>query len=321
MKQALVNAMSAEQIIRYLLNELPEEEGEQFEKRSLTDRQLFEYMQAVEDDLADDYVRGRLSAERKHRFEQIYKAMPGGRESIAFASELKGILGEYNVGDLPETKVLTKQPIREFFDSIAEGWQSWVANHRFSWAIPAIAMLLVVIGTASIYMFYRMNQQLGNIQTELAQALTYPSPIYQQVDGNRTAAVYFPITWSVNDGKAAERGLGGGKATPRRSTVKIPIRGNLTELRFQLSNREFDEYDSYIIELQPDQNPAVKPVILERLKAHKSAQEPALTAPLRVSDFPKDAVTKYLLTCRGRGKDGKERLMEKFPVEVDTKEQ
>lgn len=318
MKQAIVKAMSEEQIIHYLLNELPKEEAELFEQRSLADRQLFEYMQAVEEDLADAYVHGQLPSERRHSFERVYKATTAGRESIAFATELKDVLDEFKAADVQETQEITKQPTKGFFDTVTEGWQSWVANHRSSWAIPAMAVLLVVIGAISIYKVVRLNQQLGDVQAELAQSLATPPPIYIQENRDRASAVFIPIKIPVNPNQAL-RGGGAANATPQRSLVKIPIRGNLTELKFQVSNIEFNKYDSYIIELQPDQNSAVKPVILERLKAQKN-QEPVLAVPLRVSDFPKDAVTKYILSFRGRGKDGEEKRMESFPVEVDTKE-
>lgn len=50
---------------RFLLGQLPPNEAEQFETRLLEDAEVFEMAQAIEDDLVDDYVRGRLSGEER----------------------------------------------------------------------------------------------------------------------------------------------------------------------------------------------------------------------------------------------------------------
>lgn len=78
----------------YLLGELSEEERTKFEIRYLADDSLFEQMLLVKEDLIDDYVRQRLDAATREKFERHFLATPEGRQEIAFARALRVKLNE-----------------------------------------------------------------------------------------------------------------------------------------------------------------------------------------------------------------------------------
>jgi len=80
-----VKEHSSEYMIRYLLGELPESTAHTFEEGLLRDGATFESLSAVEADLIDAYVHGRLSATRRSRFEQRFFASPMQREKVANA--------------------------------------------------------------------------------------------------------------------------------------------------------------------------------------------------------------------------------------------
>lgn len=58
--------------IKYFLGELSEAEQMAFEEKFFTDPEFSEWMDEVEIDLVDDYVRGELSATEKMKFEEKY---------------------------------------------------------------------------------------------------------------------------------------------------------------------------------------------------------------------------------------------------------
>lgn len=59
-------------IVRYLLGELPAPEQESLERSYFSDPALLDRMDAVEDDLIDDYVRGALTPEQRTLFERHF---------------------------------------------------------------------------------------------------------------------------------------------------------------------------------------------------------------------------------------------------------
>ncbi|HKQ76992.1 MAG TPA: hypothetical protein VJ810_25075 [Blastocatellia bacterium] len=77
-------------IVRYLLDDLPEEERLQFEDAYLSDHDLFARTQAVEEEMIEDYVEGRLSGPERARFEYRYveTASPAQCEKVEFARTL-----------------------------------------------------------------------------------------------------------------------------------------------------------------------------------------------------------------------------------------
>jgi len=79
---------SDQTITSYLLNELSEEDQERFEEAYLSDPDLFEQVQALEEELIEDYVKGDLSGQERRRFERHYLASDQRRARIEAAREL-----------------------------------------------------------------------------------------------------------------------------------------------------------------------------------------------------------------------------------------
>jgi hypothetical protein len=75
-------------IHRYLLGELAEADQTAIERELLADREKFEQVCAVEDDLIDSYLRGKMSRADRERFEGHYLASRYNRERVATAQIL-----------------------------------------------------------------------------------------------------------------------------------------------------------------------------------------------------------------------------------------
>jgi hypothetical protein len=75
-------------IVKYLLGALSEQEQTQVQERFLQDNEYFELLQAIEDDLIDDYIHKRLSREERKYFETNYLVTAERRKKVEFAADL-----------------------------------------------------------------------------------------------------------------------------------------------------------------------------------------------------------------------------------------
>lgn len=84
---------------RYLLGELTDEEQSALEARYFEDARVFDALTDVENALVDDYVRGRMAAETRQRFETYYLAHSKRRERVTFAAALARTLDRHSDAD------------------------------------------------------------------------------------------------------------------------------------------------------------------------------------------------------------------------------
>ena len=77
---------------RYLLGELPEEERLALEERYFAADDVFAGLLAAEDELAEAYLSGALSAAERERYERVFLSTPAGRRTLRLAEDLGGRL-------------------------------------------------------------------------------------------------------------------------------------------------------------------------------------------------------------------------------------
>jgi hypothetical protein len=87
---APVSSGEDRQIARHLLGLLPEAEEAALALRRKEDPAFDELCQAVEAELIDDFLQGRLSPEEAIRFERKYLATPESRDKFEFARAMLG---------------------------------------------------------------------------------------------------------------------------------------------------------------------------------------------------------------------------------------
>lgn len=80
--------MTDEHITAYLLGELSEEESERFEEECFAQESWPAQIDSVEEDLIDDYLRDRLTPERRRNFKRSYLTTPARVERFLMASAL-----------------------------------------------------------------------------------------------------------------------------------------------------------------------------------------------------------------------------------------
>ncbi len=80
--------VTKDEMIAYLLHEMPEGERAAFAERWFTEPELYERLQMTEAELLDDCVRGKVSRGQRRRIEQYLLGSEFQRRKLAFAAAL-----------------------------------------------------------------------------------------------------------------------------------------------------------------------------------------------------------------------------------------
>jgi hypothetical protein len=151
------------QIFRYLLGDLPEAEQTAIEQEYFSDPQKLEEVWAAENDLVDDYVRGRLSPTELELFERNYLQSPKHRERVALAEQLVEA-ADHRTGDFSGERIV--EPGSSWWSRIMGS----LTIPRFAQAGLAAAMLLLIAGLAWLAIERsRLNQELAETRARLSE--------------------------------------------------------------------------------------------------------------------------------------------------------
>lgn len=148
-----------QRIIRYLLNELPEEDQVRFEDEYLENEALFEQVRALEDELIEDYINGYLAERERQLFERHYLASEQRRARVESArqlihictreSSLKAAAGGRNEGNLRSMLVSLARP-------------------RLALGFGVVAALFLIIASGLVFELMRLRGQLSQVNQERA---------------------------------------------------------------------------------------------------------------------------------------------------------
>jgi hypothetical protein len=90
-----------DEMIAYLLHEMPEPERALFAERWFAEPELYEELQMAEAELLDEYVRGKISEHRRRQIEDCLLASESQRQKWAFAVALAAALPTRKTWRLP----------------------------------------------------------------------------------------------------------------------------------------------------------------------------------------------------------------------------
>ena len=125
-----------EELTRYLLGEMSEEEQTEFEMRYFGDAQLFGELCAWRNNLIDRYVSNQLSPSMRHRFEAGIDKSWAINERIRFAETLQGEIDVRSAG--------VGSQRRPRFAGTRVSLRAWTS--RFGQLAFVAAILLIVLG-------------------------------------------------------------------------------------------------------------------------------------------------------------------------------
>lgn len=151
--------MTDERIVAYLLKELPDEELERFEDECFEQESWPAQLDAVEEDLIEDYLREGLAPERRTRFEQNYLTTAARRERVRMAAALLRLLDERRTEaeDDEEAGEVVAPPVAPVVPPpIAETWAERFRAFRGApaWAPRAAAALALVLVAGVAWSLY-----------------------------------------------------------------------------------------------------------------------------------------------------------------------
>ena len=143
---------------RYLVGSAPEDERERVEQALLADENLYEELLAIEDELIDQYVWGRLPEPERTSFIQYLSALPDHKERLEFAQALRA----HSLGSPTGASVATAASR----DTPEEG---------FGFRVPALllaaAVLLVMLGGVwSLTTISALRNEVRTNQAELGRS-------------------------------------------------------------------------------------------------------------------------------------------------------
>ena len=177
-----------QQLLRYLLGLLPDEEAERLDEASITDEAVAGRLRVAENDLVDAYATGTLSGETQERFESFYLSSARRRQHARFAESL---LRAVNRVAEPADMDIGGSTGRSAAADKGVGSRDGSARLRIvprpkpSWRLAA-ALLLLAFGPR-LFRDVRLRSGLADLQRQRA-ALNGPAhELERQPDDERAA--------------------------------------------------------------------------------------------------------------------------------------
>jgi hypothetical protein len=176
-----------QQMIRYLLGELSIKDKLEMEMEYFTDPEIFDLLLAVEQDLVEGYVNGKLSPSGRVRFERNYLTTPVRREQVRFFQNLASTLPleSFESNEL----ALYEEPIQAATYDTSELvkktsiWDIFLAPFRgpklaFGISMAAVLLILGVVGAV------RLFDTLPSVEPKVTRNNPRPSPEQEKADEN-----------------------------------------------------------------------------------------------------------------------------------------
>ncbi|HSB10807.1 MAG TPA: hypothetical protein VLM38_15065, partial [Blastocatellia bacterium] len=185
---------------RYLLGELNEAEQQRLEERLLTERELFDLLPVIEDELVDDYLGGQLSSDERGRFESYFVSTPDRRRKLSFAMALRRYVTAEGETEAPATEAATatrsvvgrsSAVIRQ-----AAWWSRALSSPYLRMATAALVMLGLGVGIWRA-VFYQSEVDKG--LAALTKAYPNERPTEARISGFRYAE--YPKTRGTEQGR------------------------------------------------------------------------------------------------------------------------
>jgi hypothetical protein len=193
-------------LIRYLLNDLNEEEEEKVEERYSSDENFFTRLLATEDELIDSYVLGDISHPDREKFEEAYLSNQHRREKV-----------ESNRVLLQAVNNMLRRP--PLYQRLVASLRRTFSPQNLSIGYTFAGLLLIATLSGSLVLLLR---ERGRLRSDLAQAnsqLIQKGKDYQEkiAELNQSHGNPQPSPVSPNKQEAVTGGPQKEVAIPRRS--------------------------------------------------------------------------------------------------------
>lgn len=239
MRNDLLNPETHDLLVRYLLGDLSTSERERLEEEYFVHEDTWEALAAIENDLIDAYVKGKLPERERQQFENYYLRSPRRQRRLEFARSLMdaGLRKELATPvDSPVSLIpQPDEPRRPARFSL---------NAVVRWQLLASAAILVIVSFL-FWQNYRLRIQVRQLQSEQRQASSSVLGIPGQQAGtaspadNRSMPV---IPLALSPGILRDSGSSNALAAIRRGASPSVV--------LMILNLERDPYSQYDVILQ-----------------------------------------------------------------------
>ena len=297
-----------DQLTRYLLGSLSEEEAERLDELSIADAAFVSSLNAVENDLVDSYVRDELSGEALERFKSVYLSSPKRVEKVEFARTL--LRWKETTAAAAQASPTRSNSARHWFDFPAWGLQ---------WGVALAALLLMSVTAGYLFVENGRLRRLGTESREQQAALAQRSQeLERKLDDQRSAnAQISKELESLRESAPVARALrtiavlllpptrGAGPLT----TVSVPPGTDRVTLRVQL---ESDDFPAYRVSLR---DPVANKIVW---RSGKLASKPEGEAKVVLVQLPAMLLKlqNYLLELSGVSAQGTNEFLSGYPFRV-----
>ena len=145
-----------ETIKGYLLGQTPAEDEPELEARLLTDREFYEEVSIVEDELIDRYLRGELSGSDKEGFESHFVSSAERKRKVRFARALRKYISVAEVSADEET-----EPVTAYVPAPRTSVVRPFPFGRSAMSYAIAASILIIVGLSSFVFLWYLQRQPG----------------------------------------------------------------------------------------------------------------------------------------------------------------
>ncbi|HEY1911620.1 MAG TPA: hypothetical protein VGG73_11915 [Vicinamibacterales bacterium] len=156
-----------QQLVRYLLRLLPEEEAERLDEMSIADEQTAWRLRVAENDLVDAYVSGTLTGATLERFESHFLSTERRRDKVTFARSLRTAASSREIRTAP---------------AVAAPVRTW-------WGLAAAAAIVLAAGGTLVWQDAGLRTELDQARKQTAALDRQARDLEQQLQNGRAATV------------------------------------------------------------------------------------------------------------------------------------
>ncbi len=300
-----------ETVRQYLLGELSEPEQATIETEYFANKERFEEISALENDLIDDYVRGSLSAHERKQFERHYLSSPEKLRRVQFAASMLSSLYSVPAGAgtkdwLPESTPLGP---RRRFAALFGGRRLTPSPLQASFALILI-VAVVLLGleclrlkralTTSRQTLASQRQREQELEHQLAEQRDSSDQLAKDLDALRSQQAKEPNNPADNKLSpiVAAFTLRSGliRGTNESQELLVPPGADVVQLRLDLVNLDFKKCSATL--LTPEGSLLWKQADV-RVRAYQNGRRLVIRVPRKVLP-PGD----YLLRVDGVNSSG-----------------
>ena len=234
--------MKDEQTLRkYLLGNMPVEEQEDIELWLMSDEEAYDLLEAAEDDLVDDALRGELKGPDLDQFNTHFLIAPERKGKLQFSRSLHRFIDSRSVPE-PSSFWATVRASLHLRPSLV-------------YAVSALIIVIVIGGVWSARKQAELQQRLDStlsvlaetsrqrdeLQKQLKQAQTATEDVRRQVRGTPTVSAPKPTLLAVN--------LIPNLTRTASNVPVVAITGDTRFVQFSLALLD-DNYSSYRVSLR-----------------------------------------------------------------------